>query len=276
MPMLHPVSTDPLVSRFNQDGYLVLRDVLAPETVGQVQALLQGEIDRSVAQLGERLGMRAGPALVRHINQTVGSPELDRLDKLARDVMTGHFPLEVRLSPVLWAIPQDRGLRQVLTTLLASDELYMHMPPTARFVLPGNAQAGVPAHADSIYNEHITGFITVWVPLVEITEQCGGVAVYPGSGRVEQQVGKTAGKFWLDAVPTDGLGEQQHILCKPRDILIMSNHVIHVSMPNVSDATRISIDLRFFGASGHSTKHVLDMQSWRVVAPAEQWADEPV
>jgi hypothetical protein len=39
-------------------------------------------------------------------------------------------------------------------------------------------------------------------------------------------------------------------------------------MPNVSDHIRFSVDYRFFGRNQTSSKHVLDMQSWKVVAPA--------
>mgnify|MGYP000858271478 CR=1 FL=1 len=258
----------PLKTRFAEDGYLVLRQVLAPETIQHVHAFLNSQMTDAIDAACQQLGLASRDAFVEYANRAVKSSEIAGFDKLTRDVMTGHYPLEVRLSRELWAIPRDAGLRNVLAALLESDTLFMHMPPTARFVLPGNAQAGVPAHQDAIYNEHMQGFITVWVPFVTIDDRCGGVAVYPGSGSVKHAASHDQGNFWYDAAPTEGL-EKLHVHCAPGDILVMNNHVIHESMPNVSDRTRVSVDLRFFGASGWSRKHYLDMQDWHVVAPTE-------
>ena len=65
----------------------------------------------------------------------------------------------------------------------------MHMPPTARFILPGNSAAAVPPHQDVSYNHHLTDFITAWVPFHPIDEESGGVAVFSGSQAVP--------RFWI-------------------------------------------------------------------------------
>ncbi len=51
------------------------------------------------------------------------------------------------------------------------------------------------------------------------------------------------------------------------DVLILSKWILHESMPNRSNKTRISTDFRFFTESERSTKHFLDMQSWQVSEP---------
>lgn len=54
----------------------------------------------------------------------------------------------------------------------------MHMPPAARFALSGNIHPGIPAHQDITYNEDMSSVITKWVPLVDMSDECGGVVVY--------------------------------------------------------------------------------------------------
>ena len=55
----------------------------------------------------------------------------------------------------------------------------------------------------------------------------------------------------------------------PGDLIIFNKQLIHVSQPNVSTRTRLSIDMRFFPDTVVSRKHALDMQHWRVLAPGE-------
>jgi ectoine hydroxylase-related dioxygenase (phytanoyl-CoA dioxygenase family) len=113
----------------------------------------------------------------------------------------------------------------------------------------------------------MSNFITVWTPLVKIDEECGGVAVYRGSGNAPPLEMSSAGAVWFDGVTTEGY-EKVHITCEVGDVLVMNNQLIHTSMPNRSDRTRISVDCRYFGSNGHSEKHYLDMQDWQVIAPA--------
>src|SRR5215470_9850639 len=151
-----------------------------------------------------------------------------------RHVLRGHFPLSVRLGEELWRIPLHLADPPFLYDILGAKRLFMHMPPTARFVLPGNVEAAVPAHQDVSYNKHLGAFCVVWVPLVDIDGACGGMAAYPRS---------------------HGRGE----------LVVMSNETVHESMPNRSERTRLSIDFRFFGDNSRSSKHFLDLAQRRVV-----------
>lgn len=145
----------------------------------------------------------------------------------------------------------------------------MHMPPTARFVLPGNTQAAVPPHQDISYNRHMSNFVTVWVPLIEITEKCGGVIVFPGNNVEEvSQTGNTGSSFWQDAVPTNEM-ESVHCLMKEGSILALNKYTIHKSATNLSHDIRISIDFRFFGKGDSSAKHFLDLKTLKVCGPDE-------
>ena len=54
----------------------------------------------------------------------------------------------------------------------------------------------------------------------------------------------------------------------PGDCLVLNRWVVHGSVANTSDRTRVSTDFRFFPSRETSTKHYLDMQEWRVIDPA--------
>ena len=150
----------------------------------------------------------------------------------------------------------------------------MHLPPAARFILPGNTLAGVPPHQDLSYNRHLSSFITVWVPMVPVDDSCGGIAVYEGSGFLpEQQVAHATSDFWLDPLVTDGFTEI-HWNMAPGDVLVLNSRIIHRSLPNLSDRIRLSVDYRFFGEGTSSTKHFLDLRTWDLVAPAGSGLNE--
>jgi len=227
--------------RFRSQGYLVLRDVIDPAACSQVRAFLEEEL-----------------AAVRR-----GDFGPDEESK----ILSGHFPLSTRLSPRLWDLPRDEGLQATLRAVLGSDELYMHMPPTARFIDPAHAPAAVPAHQDVSYNRHLPGFVTAWVPLTEIDAACGGVAVYEGTQGAAEILDDLSRDLWLKPVAADAAARVECQPMSPGDVLLLNRWIIHESIPNRSDRTRISIDLRFFGAGPKSSKHYLDCQQWMVIAP---------
>lgn len=180
---------------------------------------------------------------------------------------SGEYPLKARLSEELLAIPKNNDMRWILRDVLDSQELYMHMPPMARVVKPGNSVAAVPSHQDVSYNGHMSDFVTVWIPLTKIDEECGGVAVYEGSGKADRiPTWKPEDAIWLHGVNTDDY-RQKKLDMEVGDVLVMNKSIIHKSMPNTSDHPRYSVDYRFFGSGQTSTKHYLDMQTFEVIAP---------
>jgi hypothetical protein len=188
-----------------------------------------------------------------------------------RHVLLGHFPLAVRLDETLWRIPLALAEQSFLYEVLGAKRLFVHMPPTARFVLPGNLKAAVPAHQDVTYNKHLGPFCVVWVPLVEIDGACGGMAVFPRTqGRGELHRGATVAPSdgWIPPIDTSGFERVELQPLSPGDVAVMSNETVHESMPNRSSRIRLSVDFRFFGDNSSSSKHYLDLAERRVVAPA--------
>lgn len=259
------------VELFWRRGYQVFSRALDVALLASVRHLLEAHVDRQLASAAEEMGLHGTDDFVSQLagSMRTQGPGIDALSKETRDTLSGHFSLEARLDPRLWDIPRQPRLRAILHAALRSDDLYMHMPPTARFVLPGNVHAAVPPHQDISYNRHMSDFVTLWVPLVEIDDTCGGVVVYEGSGAAPETRTETdRDRFWLKGIPVDGY-KPVHCKIGIGDVLLLNKWIIHASMPNRSSRTRFSIDFRFFGERDRSHKHYLDMQTWTVISPGE-------
>jgi hypothetical protein len=254
------------VESYKEHGFLLLEGLIPQATIARLRRFLEGHVEQALEEAFAEIGEADLdiPALVNRLGD-VG--KLDHLSESTKRILSGHFPLPVRLSQELWDVPNSDMFRSMLKTLIGSDRLFMHMPPAARFVLPGNVHAGVPAHQDVVYAEHMSDFLTVWVPLVDIDDECGGIAVYPGTHLKPVQVDGPEGPFWFSALRTD---RYKRVECpiSAGGVIVMNKLLIHESIGNRSDRYRLSIDYRFFGESDKSDKHYLDLQSWHVIPPA--------
>jgi ectoine hydroxylase-related dioxygenase (phytanoyl-CoA dioxygenase family) len=259
------------VEKFRERGWQVFDDAIPKQTVQKVKDFLQTQVDDQVAEACREMGCPDPSQLVARTGTVTmgGQSSIDNLSKGTRDTLSGHFALQTRLARELWAIPMEQSFQSLVKSILDARRLFLHMPPTARFVLPGNDFAGVPAHQDVSYNKHMSDFVTLWVPLVDIDDECGGVEMYDGSGSVGEMAGGEREQFWLKGVGTGGY-TPIHCKLKVGDVLALNKWVIHKSMGNRSKRTRLSIDFRLFGERDRSSKHYLDLQTMQVVPPAQE------
>jgi ectoine hydroxylase-related dioxygenase (phytanoyl-CoA dioxygenase family) len=251
---------------FAEQGYLIARNLIPVDVVTRLRSYLERSLDAANHEL-QRLGIDIrSPGAVARIKTVMSDPNVPDTELTLRRTATGHYPLEVRLDRTLWAIAQAPTVQALLKSILGTDSLRMHMPPMARFILPGNDDAGVPAHQDIAYNTHMADFVTVWVPLVEIDEACGGVTVFPGSDKEVSPTTSMRHGVWLEGIDTSNWQPVDCIPMSPGDALLFKPTLVHRSMANRSDHIRFSMDCRFFGGE-KTSKHYLDMDRWEVVAP---------
>jgi hypothetical protein len=254
---------------FADEGLVIITQALPPTVCAPTAAYLTAALEQ-ISDLIAAYGIAPdAPDRGRQVHQLLVSrgAEMPAED---RHVLRGHFPLSIRLGEELWRIPLHLADHPFLYDILGVKRLFMHMPPTARFVLPGNVEAAVPAHQDVSYNKHLGAFCVVWVPLVDIDGACGGMAAYPrshGRGELLKEASGSADN-WLPGIDTSKLERVELQPLAPGDVVVMSNETVHESMPNRSGRTRLSIDFRFFGDNSRSSKHFLDLAQRRVVAPA--------
>lgn len=273
-------SIDPFVARANEppvrakeifagEGIVAIRDILPPSVYGPTVDYLTAALEE-VSALLARYGIAPGAADCGRQVERLLDGNGASVPAEDRQILRGHFPLSVRLGEALWRIPLHLADQPFLYEFLATSRLFMHMPPTARFVLAGNVEAAVPPHQDVTYNKHLGSFCVVWVPLVAIDRSCGGMAVFPRTqGRGELFAGEPVAPAdgWIPAIDTSKLERVELQPLAPGDVVVMGNETVHESMPNRSGRTRLSIDLRFFGENSRSSKHYLDLAQRRVIAP---------
>ena len=260
------------LSKFWASGYQVFENVIPLEIISEINDFLSHKVTDTLEPAKHELKCSTDDELVRIVGKiaTGSNGGLESISKATKDALSGHFSLETRLSETLWKVPLSTNLQIILKALIRSDNISMHMPPTARFVLPMNLHAGVPPHQDISYNKHMKNFVTIWVPFVDIDDECGGVTVYEGSGfEQEHETIQTSSDFWLKSVPTKNF-KPIHCTMKVGSILALNKYVVHSSTPNQSSRTRLSIDYRFFNKKYGSTKHSLDLKHRLISKPQEE------
>ncbi len=174
----------------------------------------------------------------------------------------GHFSIDVRLSELLLRPALHLAMTKVIHRFLGVERLYLHMPPMARFVPSGDFGPMVPAHQDVSYNRHLGHFCVVWMPLTEIDAASGGIRVYPASHKRGELPNGHVGSFtrqWHPAIETMGMERVELQPLSPGDIVVLDDHVVHESLPNVSKRVRLSLDYRFFPQLTDTTRNHLDV-----------------
>lgn len=250
---------------YADDGYVILKHAVPLSIIEPVRELLSRAAHTELSIAFPELSTDADR--VTHINHLAHQQDFWTHDKITQDGMIGQLSLGVRTNPKLWSLLTPTVLEAV-RTLLASPLVKMHMAPAVRCILSGNRYAMVPAHQDVGYNPHLRGpFLTGWFALMDANEQCGGVAVYPGSHRAQVQPVQYAGA-WMKPVEANGY-VRTPLPVEAGDVILFHNALIHESMANVSDHRRLSVDCRLFGTQTTTTKHYLNTDTWTVHQPTE-------
>ncbi|MBE8223431.1 phytanoyl-CoA dioxygenase family protein [Leptospira borgpetersenii serovar Ballum] len=261
---MHQMNTD----FFEKNGYQIFENLIDLRVIEEVREKLQIDSLASIKNAQKEIGFYTDDFVSDFENfRLKNDGKISSLSKATFDAISGHISLETRLSPVLQLIPSLDSVKNVVSSILKSSNIFMHMPPTARFVLPANNNVAVPPHQDIVYNKHLSNFVTIWIPLVEIDDECGGVVVYEGSNFFhEKNVKNEKESFWLKGLDVSNF-TPKHCKMKAGSLLALNKWIIHASMPNNSTRVRYSIDHRFFGELDSSSKHYLDLQNGKVVSP---------
>lgn len=234
-------------------GYCVLPAVVGASWVERIREAMRAELER----IGPLASLPRGAGL-------------DDLTPDERALVAGNFPRDFKGSPLVREVLESLPLQAALRELLDSDRLYLHFYPTPRHVGPGNGRAAVPRHTDRQYNDHMSSFVTLWVPIDCHRPEQGGITVYPGTHRAPTQntSRRSDDGLWFEATGQNASNGELLVL-RPGDALVLDQHLLHESAPNRSQRTRLSIDYRLFGANATTSKHYYDLQSRRVIAPPD-------
>lgn len=245
--LLDPSSSATAPARWERDGWLLARGLLAPSTVAGLQAALARAADRVLAELHQHgLLARPAPAGPLASRLSAAGAHADRYGRSWRDLVA---------VPEVFALHSDPGLIATLRVLLGTGPIYGTSVFNARPKLPGQRLTEVPWHQDLAYfpNErrHLP-FITAWTPAVPVDAANGCLQVWSGSHRrglhPHGQDRDAAAFLRLPEPPPDA--EIAVCAMRPGDVLFMHHLVWHASGPNRSDGIRWSLDCRFHGPAG--------------------------
>lgn len=241
------------ISLFESKGYCVVRDVIDKQLINGIKLFLNSRLKEILLKY----------SYIENLPNFI-SENFDRFSSDEKHLLSGHFDLETRLSEILVSILDAELLTSIIKEILEDDNPKLHLPPTARWVLPHSKYARVPPHQDIAYNASLKSFVVAWVPFTVLSEKCGGVRVYP-KDKKNTVYNPKKGTFWLDPIPTPRTGI--HCQIEIGDALLLDPYIIHQSMPNISTYPRISIDYRFYKSTINSAKHFMYINDRIIIAP---------
>ncbi len=218
-----------LQRRYEEDGYLFFRDVLDQASVASVR-------DDFIRVLADQGVVEGGLAIPRATG--VGVEAVDDNELYA---LTSYLEL-----------CESDALRDLLRKVFG-EEVFIFRGTNIRYAIPHDDLHVTPPHQDHFFVGPNDDFRTVWIPLMNIEESIGGLAVARGSHRsglrdhVEQEdaesyvfLGRKQKGVPLATVEEEWLTAGY----EPGDVLVLHSHAVHRALPNRSDLVRLSLDAR--------------------------------
>ncbi len=230
LPDSAPLLNDPekLRARWEADGALYFKNIIDADAIAAVRNDYLGRLkDIGVVAPGESQPIWNG---------------VNRLDgKLARPISDSIWQNLVAHSSF------DAAVRSFLGEVPVWVPIVVHRsaPPADPAKVPADSFAA--GHQDGVYNYGID-FITCWVPLMEIDEQVGGLAVVPGSHKAVHYA-KHSGPAGVNRTGVFPDSAWRRPNYKPGDLLMFHSMTAHAGLPNRSDKIRLSVDIRFLPSS---------------------------
>jgi 1-deoxypentalenic acid 11beta-hydroxylase len=216
-----------LAAAFDRDGYLFFRGMLTGID----------EVRREFI----RILQRQGAVSLSSAEPVWAGLPADRIDDTA-----------LYLAPSVAQLFESPHNLQVFERA-CGEPVFVFRSPTVRYALPHDAGRVSPPHQDAFFVRINASFRTFWIPLMDIDEQVGGLAISPASHRrglrdhteidnVYSYVfqGRRQKGIPLDAVPQPWATADY----RAGDLLVFHPLMIHWALPNRSDRIRLSIDNR--------------------------------
>jgi ectoine hydroxylase-related dioxygenase (phytanoyl-CoA dioxygenase family) len=253
------------LAAFDREGYVVVEDLFTEADLQPVIDEITAEVDQHARE------MTAAGELSRAYEEYGFETRLDHIsretDKIALAIWNGSLAgpafFDLIRHPKLLDIAE-----QVCGPELIASSVYRLRPK-----IPNYDYGAVPWHQDSGYTEPYCDnalMLTVWLPLVDATEERGCMWVQPGvhKGDVFEHQ-KRRGKAYL-IIPEQALPPTAPVCVPVRKggALLLTNKTPHASFENTSNVVRWSMDLRYQSA-GLPTNAAITRLPGEVI-PSEQ------
>jgi hypothetical protein len=243
--------TDEQLQQFQEEGYVMVPDVFAPEELEPLRQEIAGLVDaaaRRFATEGKIVDLHAGEPFETRLTRLMADhPELTRdylkaIEGKAGGGHTGREMFRIMIHPRLLDIME----------CLVGPEIIGSSVYRIRPKVPGLVRGVVPWHQDSGYFEpHCDKslIVTVWLPLVEATVENGCLWVLPHTHRQGVVRHRTGGPGGYLVIEDDDLplppDKSIPVPVPFGGMLLLTNLTPHCSTPNTTDVIRWSVDLRY-------------------------------
>lgn len=234
------------IRQFHEQGYLVVEDVFDDADLQPAIDDVQQYIDQRATELIAEGELSRDYAEFDFAHQLARIA--DETPKIAHEMWNGRLH-----GPGFFSLITNPKLLDVAESL-CGEELIASSVYRLRPKIPTSANSAVPWHQDSAYFEPYCDdalVLTVWLPLVNATQENGCLWVIPGSHRLPVIPHRGREGLPYLEIPEDQLPEGERICCPvPRGgVLLLTNRTIHVSFDNNTDTVRYSMDLRYQSAA---------------------------
>jgi len=246
MMKTHCHLTKKQIATFHREGYLIVERLFDDADLQPPIDDINAYIDRRAAEL------IAEGRLSRDYAEQDFPHRLARISEecpdIAHEMWNGglHGPgfFQLITNPKLLDVAES----------LCGEELIASSVYRLRPKIPASQKSAVPWHQDSGYFEPYCDkalVLTIWLPLVDATEENGCLWVIPRS-----HLGEVLPHHYEDGKPYLRIDEADlpagnRVCCEvPRGgALLLTNRTVHVSFDNKTDGVRYSMDLRYQNAA---------------------------
>lgn len=235
------------IQHFQDEGYLVVERLFT-------DAELQPVIDEISTDLDQRCRAAVAEGKLSRTYEEYGfEHRLAHVNRENKEIAKSMWAMHVVLPSFFWLMTNPKLLdvaEQFCGPELIASSVYRLRPK-----VPSHSWSPVPWHQDSGYFEpycDLGMIITVWVPLVDATEERGCLWVMPRMHQRGVFVHKPDdAKFYL-VIPDAEFGGEQRPVPVPvpkGGVLLLTNRTPHASFENKTDVVRWSMDLRYQSAA---------------------------
>jgi ectoine hydroxylase-related dioxygenase (phytanoyl-CoA dioxygenase family) len=232
---------------YNQEGYLVLPELLTDQDLGPVRAAMQTKVEM-IAQEMYKDGLISDPfeqepfaTRLARLFENLTDKDFLKYGRSWRDRFPGYFDLMA--NPKVLDVVES----------LIGPEIFANPVYNARPKVPGVAAGIVPWHQDKSYwaGAKASPVITVWIPLVDATFENGCLHVIPRTHTrklLSHHNENYSGTGYTELADRHIKPHNQEVVPLPLaagGAILFNDRFIHSSTPNLSKQVRWSVDLRY-------------------------------
>lgn len=223
-----------LRERMANDGYLYFRGVLDREKVRSLR--------RCILRTTQKLGWTEPSTMP--VSQRCTIPPLREEDD---EFIRGYQ--EVQRLQEFHELAHDDVLMGILRAALG-DSAFPHPLKIARLAFPAHHEASTPPHQDFPNNQGTPDLTAAWIPVCDMTEGMGGLAILRGSHRwgLLPLAGHIGAGNRCAVVPPDMAEECRWVTTRfaMGDVLLFPSMTVHAALHNASEfELRLSVDFRY-------------------------------